>query len=141
MVDITSLLSIDRSVAILHSEVTKIRDIVFGTNQINFIYDLRRIRSSFTICFIRIDILQMNTTDSSLLEKIGDIRACVSSLENSILYSHSQQPLPRNSIDLDKSYATLHRNVKNDFCYFFDLIKNFDEMHRTMNYMSSPAIA
>lgn len=141
MMDITSLLSIDRSVAILHSEMTKIRDIVFGTNQINFIYDLRRIRSSFTICFIRIDILQMNTTDSSLLEKISDIRASVSSLENSILYSHSQQPLPRNSISLDESYAKLHRNVKNDFYDFFNLIKNFDEMHRTMNYMSSPATA
>lgn len=122
--EITRSELIDKSISILQNEMKLIQDIVFGKNRINFMYDMRRLRTSFTICFIRIDLLLYNNTDKSILNQILHISSDIRELEQCILHPDNEK------------YGTLHKKVKDTFDRFWLLIKDLSTTHREMNSSS-----
>jgi len=122
--EITRSELIDKSISILQNEMKLIQDIVFGKNRINFMYDMRRLRTSFTICFIRIDLLLYNNTDKSILNQILHISSDIRELEQCILHPDNEK------------YGTLHKKVKDTFDRFWLLIKDLSTTHREVNSSS-----
>lgn len=122
--EITRSELIDKSISILQNEMKLIQDIVFGKNRINFMYDMRRLRTSFTICFIRIDLLLYNNTDKSILNQILHISSDIRELEQCILHPDNEK------------YGTLHKKVKDTFDRFWLLIKDLSTTHREVNCSS-----
>lgn len=122
--EITRSELIDKSISILQNEMKLIQDIVFGENRINFMYDMRRLRTSFTICFIRIDLLLYNNTDKSILNQILHISSDIRELEQCILHPDNEK------------YGTLHKKVKDTFDRFWLLIKDLSTTHREVNCSS-----
>lgn len=123
--EITRRRLIDKSISILQDEMKSIQGIVFGNNRFPFIYNMIRIRTSFTICFIRIDLLLYNNTDKSILNQILHISSDIRFLEEYILLSAR-----------DENYGTFHKKVQDTFDRFWLLIKDLSTTHREMNSSS-----
>lgn len=127
----------DKSISILQNEMKLIQDIVFGENRINFMYDMRRLRTSFTICFIRIDLLLYNNTNKSILNQILHISSDIRFLEECILLRNPRRNALEDIVYLtDEKYGTLHKKVKDTFDRFWLLIKDLSTTHREVNCSS-----
>lgn len=135
--EITRSELIDKSISILQNEMKLIQDIVFGENRINFMYDMRRLRTSFTICFIRIDLLLYNNTNKSILNQILHISSDIRFLEECILLRNPRRNALEDVVYLtDEKYGTLHKKVKDTFDRFWLLIKDLSTTHREVNCSS-----
>jgi len=135
--EITRRRLIDKSISVLQDEMKSIQGIVFGNNRFPFIYNMIRIRTSFTICFIRIDLLLYNNTDKSILNQILHISSDIRLLEEYILLRNPRRNALEDIVYLrDKNYGTFHKKVQDTFDRFWLLIKDLSTTHREMNSSS-----